>query len=583
MRIEVMEEKFTLCRILAMVMVLILCTTMLPLVGSASTDATNWSEAAAETLTGEGTAEAPYQITNGAELAKFLSGTTGYGKLMNDIDLSAYAWFTVTTKFAGTLDGNGYKISGLRLGTAESRVTAANAGLISFLNVGATVKDLTVDVTMYISGNGATAVGGIAGKSTGTINNCTVTGTIDVTHTTNIYVGGIAGQMNANAKILNSVNRASITVGINSTKQIRTGGITGYAVAGSKIENSVNFGNINVTAGALDNATNNCAAGIVVGREAVIVNNSYSFCTIGAKDEAVKTTLVPFTNSNAVVTNGYYWDAENSKYVTYGATDTTYADNAALLEVLNANVTAVTAESGWYSWVLDGNGYPVPGEHFGICADDDKDHTCDLGCDKTFGVHEDTNNDHICEYGCTVKIGECTDADKNHICDYGCAEVIGECADTDKDHACDYGCGKEYGECADADKDHTCDYGCAKVYGECADADKDHACDYGCGKEYGECADADKDHTCDYGCGKEYGECADADKDHACDYGCDKIYGNCEDTDSDGLCDYGCGETFEVEEAPADDLPLFTRIINIIVDFIMNLINKVIALVGLEG
>ena len=37
------------------------------------------------------------------------------------------------------------------------------------------------------------------------------------------------------------------------------------------------------------------------------------------------------------------------------------------------------------------------------------------------------------------------------------------CADTDKDHKCDGGCDKTFGKCVDANKDHKCDYGCDKV------------------------------------------------------------------------------------------------------------------------
>ena len=56
------------------------------------------------------------------------------------------------------------------------------------------------------------------------------------------------------------------------------------------------------------------------------------------------------------------------------------------------------------------------------------------------------------------------------------------CADINKDHKCDGGCDKTFGECVDVNKDHKCDYGCDKNIGECVDANKDHKCDYGCNK-----------------------------------------------------------------------------------------------------
>ena len=53
------------------------------------------------------------------------------------------------------------------------------------------------------------------------------------------------------------------------------------------------------------------------------------------------------------------------------------------------------------------------------------------------------------------------------------------CADNNKDHACDL-CGKVLTQCADGNSDHTCDT-CGKVLTQCADGNSDHACDT-CGK-----------------------------------------------------------------------------------------------------
>ena len=76
---------------------------------------------------------------------------------------------------------------------------------------------------------------------------------------------------------------------------------------------------------------------------------------------------------------------------------------------------------------------------------------------------------------------------------------MSECADDNKDHKCDL-CGKTISECADNNKDHKCDL-CGKTLSECADNNKDHKCDL-CGKTLSECADENKDHKCDV-CGKQ--------------------------------------------------------------------------------
>ena len=53
------------------------------------------------------------------------------------------------------------------------------------------------------------------------------------------------------------------------------------------------------------------------------------------------------------------------------------------------------------------------------------------------------------------------------------------CADNNKDHTCDL-CGKVLTQCADGNSDHACDT-CGKVLTQCADGNSDHACDL-CGK-----------------------------------------------------------------------------------------------------
>ena len=91
----------------------------------------------------------------------------------------------------------------------------------------------------------------------------------------------------------------------------------------------------------------------------------------------------------------------------------------------------------------------------------------------------------------------CADNNKDHACDL-CGKVLTQCADGNSDHTCDT-CGKVLTQCADGNSDHTCDT-CGKVLTQCADGNSDHACDL-CGKVLTQCADGNSDHTCDL-CGK---------------------------------------------------------------------------------
>ena len=112
--------------------------------------------------------------------------------------------------FLGSFDGQGHKITGLRLEESNSVY-----GLFSRIEAGGTVQNLTIEGEVSPSGtqnkvgglagenygsiegcrfsglvSGGEAVGGIAGYNEGTVTDCTVSGVIRGTR----YTGGIAGQ-----------------------------------------------------------------------------------------------------------------------------------------------------------------------------------------------------------------------------------------------------------------------------------------------------------------------------------------------------------------------------------------------------
>ena len=85
--------------------------------------------------------------------------------------------------FLGSFDGQGHKITGLRL--TESNSTY---GLFSQIESGAGIKNLTVEGEVTPSGT-QSVVGGLVGENRGTIENCSFSGIV----TGSGHVGGIAG------------------------------------------------------------------------------------------------------------------------------------------------------------------------------------------------------------------------------------------------------------------------------------------------------------------------------------------------------------------------------------------------------
>ena len=155
--------------------------------------------------------------------------------LAADIDLAGKEW-TPIPGFTGTFDGNGKTITGLNI----NQSTESNVGLFaSILEVG-TVKNLTLDDVNITAGSN---VGAIAGENRGTIENCSVSGSVTGS-TVESYVGGITGKNQGTITACHSSatvegiayvggvagqNNASITACYSTGSVTATGNNTSYA------------------------------------------------------------------------------------------------------------------------------------------------------------------------------------------------------------------------------------------------------------------------------------------------------------------------------------------------------------------
>ena len=193
------------------------------------------------TKTAPKTENGVYQIGTAAELAWFADAvnngqTTISGKLTANINLNSKAWTAIGTssnKFAGTLDGDNYTVSGL----------AGTGGLVYYLSANGTVKSLCVDCAI----DGTSNVGGIADKSEGRIENCLVSGYIKGGNDTIFGVGGIVGHGVAGNVISGCVSTADILFKYSQyAVQNGAGGIVGYTYG--TVENCYFAGNVHTNA-----------------------------------------------------------------------------------------------------------------------------------------------------------------------------------------------------------------------------------------------------------------------------------------------------------------------------------------------
>ena len=191
--------------------------------------------------------------------------------LMNDIDMTeataeggdwdygGRGWepigsngiYSGNTPFTGTFDGNGYKITGMRInisslpsgtGFVYAGLFAKNTGTIKNLSMFGSIESkyggyygsiagyntgtiLSCVNNMSITCSSGDYAGGITGYNTGTILSCVNNMNMSITCSSFGYAGGIAGDNSGT--ILSCVNNMSITITCSSSDYIYAGGIAG--------------------------------------------------------------------------------------------------------------------------------------------------------------------------------------------------------------------------------------------------------------------------------------------------------------------------------------------------------------------
>ena len=248
-----------------------------------------------------------YQIGTAAELAWFADAvnkgdTTISGKLTANINLNGKTWTAIGTesnKFAGTLDGDSHTVSGL-----------VTTGLVGELAEGGVVENLRVNCAIVST---SSLLGGVANSSAGTIRNCMVSGSI--TFSSGGYngasaIGGIAGRTTGNGVISGCVSRAVVKDAYdNSTygTSAPLGGIAGYAYG--VVENCYFTGTLAVKKTQPNKIINQKRGGLVGELCAnAELKVSYVAGEFAIADESKFGAVVGVVASSATITNCAYLD-----------------------------------------------------------------------------------------------------------------------------------------------------------------------------------------------------------------------------------------------------------------------------------
>ena len=199
--------------------------------------------------------------SNGSYTVTSADGLMNIAKLVNggktdinitltaDIDLTGKDWTPIGTsfsnKYTGTFDGGGHTIKGLTVTTNDQFV-----GLFGSIGYAGTVKNVMMEDVQITSNRSSGFAGGVAGYSDGTIENCSVSGSVSgtvyvggvvgaqwngsitgcsssATVKGTVYVGGVAGQTNGGATLTACYATGNVIIEIDPVKNISGGGLVG--------------------------------------------------------------------------------------------------------------------------------------------------------------------------------------------------------------------------------------------------------------------------------------------------------------------------------------------------------------------
>ena len=153
--------------------------------------------------------------------------------LDTDIDLTGKDWTPIGTdydnSYKGTFDGGGHTITGLTFTTNDEY-----AGLFGWLNRAGTVKNVVMEGVQITSNQiYGGSIGGVVGYRWGTIENCSVSGSVSGT----VYVGGVVG-----AQIGGSITGCSSSATVKGTVDV--GGVAGQTNSSATLTACYATGNV---------------------------------------------------------------------------------------------------------------------------------------------------------------------------------------------------------------------------------------------------------------------------------------------------------------------------------------------------
>ena len=262
--------------------------------------------------------------------------------LDKNIDLTGKGWTPIGTdydnSYTGTFDGGGHTITGLTVTTNDEY-----AGLFGYLgnfnNGAATVKNVVMDGIQITCNHRSGYAGGVAGYSWGTIENCSVSGSVSGT----MYVGGVVGVQRDG-----SITGCSSSATVKGT--IKVGGVAGQTIFGATLTACYATGNVNIE---IDRTQDISGGGLVGFNDGISLLSCYATGNVTSTGSSTGHVHIGgFLGDNYITVTACYWKNNHEQGISYnrGSTNVTKVDgtNVTWENAVDAMNTALqNAGSEW--------------------------------------------------------------------------------------------------------------------------------------------------------------------------------------------------------------------------------------------
>ena len=229
--------------------------------------------------------------------------------LTADIDLTGKGWTPIGTdydkSYKGTFDGGGHTITGLTFTTNDEF-----AGLFGWLNRAGTVKNVVMEGVQITSNQiYGGSIGGVVGYSWGTIENCSVSGSVSGT----VYVGGVVG-----AQIGGSITGCSSSATVKGTVDV--GGVAGQTNSSATLTACYATGNVIIEMDPKKNIAGGSLVGMNAGSSLLACYATGNVTSTGSSTGKVH--IGGFLGNNYTTVTACYWKNNHEQGIGYNREST---------------------------------------------------------------------------------------------------------------------------------------------------------------------------------------------------------------------------------------------------------------------